>query len=111
MSLDIEVKEEYFDWLYEYVTKGRAHQNVSYRKLFKQLYETEFKFTVLMDINRAKDGVDLRYRFAMLKEDDRIVKILDGPCSVLEMIIALAIRCEDSIMDDTRYGERTTQWF
>lgn len=111
MSLDIEVKQEYFDWLYEYVTKGRAHQNVSYRKLFKQLYETEFKFTVLMDINRAKDGVDLRYRFAMLKEDDSIVKILDGPCSVLEMIIALAIRCEDSIMDDTRYGDRTAQWF
>jgi hypothetical protein len=27
------------------------------------------------------------------------------------MMIALAIRCEEAIMDDTRYGDRTGQWF
>ena len=27
------------------------------------------------------------------------------------MMTALAIRCEENIMDDTRYGDRTTQWF
>ena len=26
-------------------------------------------------------------------------------------MIALAIRCEENIMDDTSYGDRTAQWF
>jgi hypothetical protein len=41
-----------------------------------------------------------------------IKKFLDNrPCSVLEMIIALAYRLEDQIMDDEKYGNRTAQWF
>ena len=35
---------------------------------------------------------------------------LDKPCSVLEMILALAYRCEE-IMDDANVGNRTGQWF
>ena len=67
-------------------------------------------------MNRAKDGESLRYRFAVIYENDRIYQdgimaILDGPCSVLEMMTALAIRCEESIMDDPSYGDRTGQWF
>ena len=27
------------------------------------------------------------------------------------MMVALAVRCEETIMDDTRYGDRTGQWF
>ena len=105
------IKDEYFDWLYDTVCKGRAHNNTSYRKLFMFLHDIEFTFTIGKDMNRARDGVDLRYRFAMLYDDDRIMDILDGPCSVLEMMVALAVRCEETIMDDTRYGDRTGQWF
>ena len=43
--------------------------------------------------------------------DESVVDVLDGPCSVLEMLIALAVRCEETIMDDPRYGDRTSQWF
>ena len=43
--------------------------------------------------------------------DDEVLDILDGPCSVLEMMIALAIRCEENIMDDPNIGDRTSQWF
>ena len=35
----------------------------------------------------------------------------DDPCSVLEMMIALAIRCEENIMDNPEVGDRTGQWF
>lgn len=105
------VREEYFKWLYDNVCRGRAHSKVSYVRLFKLLHDIEFIFTIPNDINRAKDGVDLRYRFAMMKDDERIMEILDGPCSVLEMMIALSIRCEETIMDDTQYGDRTGQWF
>ena len=33
------------------------------------------------------------------------------PCSVLEMMIALSMRCEEQIMDDPDIGNRTGQWF
>ena len=32
-------------------------------------------------------------------------------CSVLEMMIALSMRCEEQIMDDPDIGNRTGQWF
>lgn len=111
MTFQKEIKDEYFDWLYNYVCKGRSHDKISYRKLLYFLHQVEFTFSIPNDINRARDGVDLRYRFAMLKDDDYIMDVLDGPCSVLEMMVAIAIRCEESIMDDTRYGDRTGQWF
>ena len=109
---NLEIKE--YEWLYRYVCKGRAHDRISYRKLFTYLHRTEFIFSIPNDVNRAKDGVDLRYRFVtslVIPDEERILDILDGPCSVLEMMIALAIRCEETIMDDTRYGDRTGQWF
>ncbi len=108
---EYQVKNDYFEWLYNYVCKGRVNVNVSYKKLFMLLHDREFIFPIQDDINRAKDGADLRYRFAMITDDERITDILDGPCSVLEMMVALAIRCEETIMDDTRYGDRTSQWF
>ena len=111
MSLEDKVKDDYFNWLYNYVCKGRAHELISYRKVLSLLHQIEFTFVIRNDINRAKDGADLRYRFATINDDDRIMDILDGPCSVLEMMVALAIRCEESIMDNTGYGDRTGQWF
>ena len=111
MTFRDKIKVEYFEWLYNYVCKGRSHDKVSYIKMFTYLHEVEFTYLIPNDVQRAKDGIDLRYRFAMEKDDDDCVYILDGPCSVLEMIIALAIRCEETIMDDPRYGDRTSQWF
>jgi len=111
MTFRKEIEEKYFEWLYNYVCKGRSHDKVSYRKLFMYLHNIEFTYLIPNDVNRAKDGIDLRYRFAMLEDNDDCVYILEGPCSVLEMIVALAIRCEETIMDDPRYGDRTAQWF
>ena len=111
MPIEDQVKSKYFDWLYNYVCKGRVNNNVSYKKLFMLLHDIEFTFCIRNDINRARDGVDLRYRFAIFIDDEQVMDILDGPCTVLEMILALAIRCEETIMNDTRYGDRTSQWF
>lgn len=115
MIIRQEIKENYFNWLYNYVCKGRANSKVSYRNLFMFLHNTEFIYSIPNDVNRAIDGTDLRYRYAMLIDEDypEIINdaLDDKPCSVLEMMVALAIRCEETIMDDTRYGDRTTQWF
>jgi hypothetical protein len=37
--------------------------------------------------------------------------MVDEPCSVLEMMVALAIRCEEHIMEDLELGDRTEKWF
>jgi len=118
MIIDNKIKDDYFNWLYDYVCKERAHDKISYVKLFNCLHQIEFTFSIRNDINRAKDGVDLRYRFAINTVDPEstdeiyyIMDALDGPCSVLEMMVALAIRCEETIMDNTNYGNRTGQWF
>lgn len=111
MPFQKRIEGEYFEWLYNYVCKDKSHARMSFRKLLSYLHEIEFIFSIPNDINRARDGVDLRYRFAMEIDDELILDYLDGPCSVLEMMVALAIRCEETIMDNTTYGNRTGQWF
>ena len=104
-----ELNDLYFDWMYRLVCKKPR----SYRKLFKQLHEIDFYYLIPMDGNRAEDGVDLRYRFGYEEafDDHAIASYLDDrPCSVLEMMIALAIRCEEHIMDDPDIGDRTDIW-
>lgn len=114
MSYSDQITNEYFDWMYDYVCKGRAHKEVSYRKLFAYLHDTEFTYCLERDENRAYDGVCLRRRFARTKDErdyNYILDILDRPCSVLEMMLALAIRFEEEIMDNPLYGNRIKQWF
>lgn len=112
-----EIKDEYFDWLCELVCKNRYDRDMTYYKLLEHLHETRFSFRLLGDSDRAHDGMALRHRFALIREElydheyDYIIECLYGPCSVLEMMIALAIRCEEEYMTDTKYGDRTAQWF
>lgn len=106
---------EYFRWMSDTVCGKRYSKHISFKKLLTRLHQLEFSYTILMDKNRAEDGISLRRRFAMFNgyEDSihEIVDILDGPCSVLEMMVALAIRIEEDIMDDPDIGNRTGQWF
>lgn len=98
----------YFEWMYNKVCGDRYPRDISYRRLLMTLHDTEFIFTIPRDANRAEDGRNLRYRFAYDTGYDELY--LDGPCSLLEMMIALSIRCEE-IMDDPTIGNRMPQWF
>lgn len=107
-----ELINEYFEWMYRLVC-GNV-KRVSYRKLLCQLYDTPFDYSIAMDGNRAEDGVDLRYRFGYENniEGSAIASYLDNKeCSVLEMMVALSIRCEEHIMDNPDIGDRTGEWF
>lgn len=107
-----ELVNQYFNWMYHLVIN--RYSKLSYRKLFVRLHSTEFIYSIPMDDNRAEDGVELRYRFGREQQysDTTIASLLDtGPCSILEMMIALSIRCEEHIMDDPDIGNRTGQWF
>lgn len=107
-----EVENRYFEWMVTLVCENRFVGNNSYRKLLSYLHDTEFIYYLHRDGDRATDGMDLRYRFAYYNQDlQDAEKYLTGPCSVLEMMIALAIRCEEQIMVDPKIGDRTGQWF
>lgn len=91
---------------------GRYEGDISFRKLFVTLHNTEFRYSILLDKNRAADGVDLRHRFLLRKGYSTTdEEFLNAPCSILEMMVALALRCEESIMEDPEKGDRTAQWF
>lgn len=104
----------YFEWMIRLVCDGKYSRGLSWRKLFRLLHETEFIYILDLDGNRADDGAYLRYRFAY--ESGYDIKIVDDaldnrPCSVLEMMVALAQRCEEHITDDPDSGDRTGKWF
>lgn len=104
-----DIRDRYFIWLSDLVYRDR------YNRLLTRLHEIEFRYLISKDQNRAEDGEALRYRFALdcfsSLPSHSIIDVLDQPCSVLEMMIALAIRCEEDIMDDPNIGNRTSQWF
>ena len=106
------ITDEYFEWLYQIVSKDRYSKTHSYRKLLTYLHNREFTYLIPKDANRAEDGVSIRWRFAnQFNDSGFIMRCIDRPCSVLEMMIALAIRCEEDIMDNTEFGNRIGQWF
>lgn len=106
-----DVMNEYFDWLCSFIVPKKYEGE--YRKLLVQLFDTPFYYTISLDDNRAKDGVDLRYRFGDEHNYHHSViatYLDDDQCTVLEMMVALAIRCEN-IMYESRFGDRTSKWF
>ena len=107
-----EIEDEYFEWLYGFIDNNRFHKKISYRKVIRYLFDTPFRWTIPKDENRASDGIGLRRRYAIELgfDDDYFKDYLDNPCSVLEVIIALALRIEETIMDDPTVGNRTSQW-
>ena len=108
------LRNQYFVWLCKLVDDRQHTGEYSYQKLFVYLHNTDFRYTIAMDGNRDEDGIDLRYRFGNVNnyEPALIASVLDvRPCSVLEMMCALAVRCEETIMnnpdDDSGFGK----WF
>lgn len=108
------VSNEYFRWMLDMIRNNDHSNTISYKKLLTHLHNTTFIFSIHNDQNRAEDGISLRYRFAITQgyEDsvEDVIDILNGPCSVLEMLVALASHCEEW-MDNPKIGDRTGQWF
>lgn len=108
------LNEEYFDWICRLIQDAPSGSASSYRNLLLYLNKVDFQYSLPMDGNRAEDGISLRYRFGY-EEDINYALIacyLDNkPCSVLEMMTALSLRCEENIMQDPEFGNRTEEWF
>lgn len=110
VNVNTELKKRYFNWIYDRVI-GSKH---SYRKLLWRLFEIPFTYILPMDENRQEDGLDLRYRFGSEEGISSVVianELDTDECSVLEMMAALSIHIEESIMVDPDKGDRTARWF
>lgn len=85
----------YLEWLMNYVNCDAN----KYGYLMISLFNQEFYWTNPMDENRSEDGKQLRYAYS---ESNGGVPIDDlvGPCSVLEMIVALARRWQVDISSE-----------
>ena len=104
-----DIRQEYFEWMYGTICSGRTK---SYYYLLDQLFNTPFQVCHPMDTNRVADAAELRYTWGHDRgyADYIIARTVDSyPCSVLEILVALAIRCE-GIMSDSSYGDRTAKW-
>jgi hypothetical protein len=76
----------------------------------RTLQDVKFEWTVQNDGNRSYEGVALREVF--LKEEGLFAEdySLEGQCSMLELIVSLAIRCE-SMTADSEYSMSISSWF
>lgn len=96
----------YFAWLCKRVSVDKR-----YTRLCIRLHQTPFVVMNEKDGNRVSDGLYLRKKF----EDETGFKIdgsvVDGPCTVLELLVALAMRCENDIMRDPDKDDQTHKWF
>lgn len=106
------IEEDYFVWLCDSITDEDFNPS-RYQSLLRKLYHTTFRWVMENDENRASDGLDLRDVFAMTTNKDiyGVRMSLSFPCSVLEVMVALAKRCENQIMEDLLVGPRVGRWF
>ena len=84
---------DYYIWLNSLVQDGNHEQLIRY------LYEHEYRWQFVLDENRAAGGLNLRNQYAYEFGID-ISDIGSGPCSVLEMLIALSSRMTEILSMD-----------
>ena len=106
-----ELRNDYFEWLISKVCYGVYSTKTSYRKLLIHLHLTPFTYTMMMDENREGDGLYLRELFSNESGYPYNLCVNQGPCTILEMMVGLASRCEIQIMSNQELGDRTGQWF
>lgn len=96
----------YFRWLCQRVYRRSEYP---YRELLQLLNNYEFHWSVPNDDNRIEDGLRLREIYAET-HPSFLPPGPSVPCSILEVLIALADRME-SVLSDPREGDRTPDWF
>lgn len=107
------IRDDYFNWLVD-LTCNWCSKYGNFTELMTYLYSRQFTYFIANDANRASDGTEIRFRFVEQHPDYTyrdVYLYLTHPCNVLEMMAALASRCEDHIMGDPSIENRTGVWF
>ena len=101
----------YLLWLKNHI---KDDNHLKYNKLLNRLFLWPYDSMLPMDENRAADGVDMRYRYGYERKisDHEIANYIDVmQCTMLEMMVALVLRCEREIMYSQEYGDRSALLF
>lgn len=104
--------DNYYKWLIDMIKCESISVN-NYSKLLFHLYNIEFIPIMELDENRALDGINLRYRYCDdigINENIIDSMLKNRGCSILEMMIALSLRCEEDIMGDPN-DIKVSKWF
>lgn len=88
----VDIEELYFQWLLTRLDPDGVLEGVAYAGGL--LHNCEFKRRVGNDMNRANEGISLRYEFLQQFEDVNFApsvtnSLMDQPCSWFEMLVAL----------------------
>lgn len=107
---------EYYRYLYQMIcgVNASVSKTIQWKRLTAHLFQTPFRYSyIAMDGNRLEDGLALRDRFGdYAGHSQHTLTLLDQyECSVLEVMIALALRMEEETMASSEFGDRTNQWF
>lgn len=98
----------YFEWLLDNMNMLGTLLERRYARLLIFLANTEFTWIEPTDENRANDGTDLRQQYEDICGEP---SGMDGkPCTVLEMMIALALRIEINITGEPG-DDHPEKWF
>lgn len=111
--MNTNLNELYFKWICSIIFPDEHLRN-NFTNVLHLLHNTSFEYTLALDENRKKDGIDLRYHFSCackIPYDVIQINFDNNNCSILEVMTALAIRCEEDIMSDLEHGDRTSDWF
>jgi len=104
------LSEPYLSWLYDLVTFTNRHRRYNYYLLIKDLHIKKFRWFIPNDDNRAFEGKNLRELFCKESGVEYNYDDFEEPVSMLEVILALAFRCE-SIMIDGPDNASVGGWF
>lgn len=100
---------EYYQWLLEKVD-GYMDPYYNYSLLLHKLHSIPFVYSIERDKNRAIDAERLRHEYMDEVGINDIYYEDNVPCSVLEMLIALSIRCDQEIMGEAGI-DQVAKWF
>ena len=102
------MRNAYFLWLCDLAGLDPP-QGLSFLSLASLLFRTEYYSVLGNDDNRGADGKKLRFYFCNqsgLKQSE-VIPELDGPCSVLEMLVGLAVRIDEWLTGELFTGEKS----
>lgn len=102
-----QTNNDYYRWICD-ILKVNKEDN-SYWLLFGVLHKKIFRWSVPNDDNRGLDGIRLRDEYLYENGYDDNDNI-DGPCTMLEMLMGLARRMNDN-MADLHNHDQTSKWF
>lgn len=109
----MDIYEEYFNWLIYSLNLNPEYMN-SHFALFKELHNIAYEYRNIMDENRYRDGIELRYHFGGetgLSYGDIEYELDICECTVLEMIVALILKLDNMITYEPKDPFKATLFY